>query len=126
MAYSIKADEEHQFIHVIYSGNVTLDERKAAVKEGSELLSELGYNKVLVDLTNARLVHESLDEQDKFATMLSMHPVVSKCRVAFVSNSATDNNFFIEVLARARHCDCRQCNSLKKPKVGYWKTSCSV
>lgn len=106
MTYSISADHEKHLIYVKYKGDITIAERKAAVVDGAALLDDLKFTNVIVDLCDANMAPDSLEEQDKFATILSNHPVLSKCKVVYFSNTELSDNFFIETMARVRHITC--------------------
>lgn len=112
MSYSITADEENQIIFVNYTDDVSIEEREAAVGEITKLNSDVDYNRILVDLREARLIINNPAEQDEFVTRLSLNPVLKKCKTVYLSNTEHDNNFFIELLARARHFNCKHCTSI--------------
>jgi len=112
MSYSITADEENHIIFVNYTNTVSISEREAAVSELSTLCSDVDYKRILVDLREARLIINNPEEQDEFVTRLSLNPVLKKCKTVYLSTTTHDNNFFIELLARARHFNCKHCTDM--------------
>lgn len=104
--FSIRIDEARRVIEVRYSGTITLDDRLQAVETGSRILEETGYRKVLVDLSNAEMAMEPPREESRFADVLSSNPQLARSRTAFLASPDQSINWFIEVLAKARHYEC--------------------
>ena len=111
MSYSISSDEEKQILYVQYADDVSIAERLAAVAELTNVNKQLGFTRILVDLRDARLVINNPQEQDDFVTSLSTNPVLKNCKTAYLSSTEHDSNYFIELLARARHFNCKHCTS---------------
>ena len=112
MTYSITPDTDKRLVYVKYEGEINIAERRAAVEDCSARLKDLNFTRVIVDLCDASLAPDSLEEQDRFATSLSSHPVLSKCSVVYFSKTELSDNFFIETMARARHIKCIHCTDL--------------
>ncbi len=104
--FSIIIDESRGVVDVRYSGTITLGDREQAVEAGSRALEETGYRKVLVDLSSAEMAMEDPREESRFADVLSNNPQLARCRTAFLARSDQSINWFIEVLAKARHFEC--------------------
>ena len=113
MAYTISADHEHNLLYIKYQGDISIVERKSAVIEISAMLDELHFFNILVDLCDANMAADSLEEQDKFASSLSTNPMLSKCKLAYLSNTDLDDNFFIETMAKVRHIKCTHVTKLE-------------
>lgn len=108
--FSITVDEDRRLVEVIYTGEVDLHERAAAVKAASEVLEEKGYRRVLVDLSNARMKANSPHEESWFANVLGRNPVLARSRTAYLARPDQTVNWFIGILAQARHYACKHCN----------------
>lgn len=104
--FSIHIDKARRVVEVRYSGTISLADRAQAVETGSRVLEENGYRKVLVDLSNAEMAMEPPEEESRFADLLSSNPQLARCRTAFLANPDHSINWFIEVLAKARHYEC--------------------
>lgn len=104
--FSIHTDEARRIVEVRYSGTITLYDRARAVEAGSRVLEETGYRRVLVDLSNAEMAMEPPQEESRFADVLSSNPQLARSRTAFLANPDQSINWFIEVLAKARHYEC--------------------
>lgn len=104
--FSITIDDKRRVVEVRYSGTITLADRSQAVETGSRALEETGYRKVLVDLSNAEMAMEPPQEESRFADVLSSNPQLARSRTAFLASPDQSTNWFIEVLAKARHYDC--------------------
>jgi hypothetical protein len=104
--FSITVDDGRRIVEVRYSGVITLEDRTRAVETGSRVLEESGYRKVLVDLSDAEMVMESPQKDSGFADVLSSNPQLASSRTAFLAGPDQSINWFIEMLAKARHYDC--------------------
>lgn len=104
--FSIHIDEARRIVEVRYSGTISLGDRAQAVEAGSRALEETGYRKVLVDLSSAEMAMEGPQEESRFADVLSSDPQLAHCRTAFLASPDQSINWFIEVLAKARHYEC--------------------
>lgn len=49
---------------------------------------------------------EGPQEESRFADVLSSDPQLAHCRTAFLASPDQSINWFIEVLAKARHYEC--------------------
>lgn len=103
MDYKITIDEKRALIMVKYSGAITLEDRAQAVKEGARNLNSTGYRKVLVDLSDAKAIFQSPEDESDFANVLSNNKVLRHCKTAYLAKSTQHSNDFVEILARARH-----------------------
>lgn len=109
-SFSITVDEDRRLIEVTYSGEIDLNDRAAAVKAASEILEEKGYRRVLVDLSNARMKANSPHEESWFANVLSGNAALARSRTAYLARPDQTVNWFIEILAQARHYACKHFN----------------
>ncbi len=103
MPYTVSIDELHRLVEVIYSGQITIATRLAAVHEGVALLEQRRYSRVLVDLRNSVAALESLDVGNAFATRLAHWPRLRDSRLAFVTLPSQYSNLLVENMAAARH-----------------------
>lgn len=105
--YTIELDDDRWIVVVKYSGMIDLRDRRQAVEAASKAIREKGFRKILVDFSNARMEIHAPEEESEFADLLSSHDVLMDCRTAYFSRPGQSINWFIEVLAQARHFPCR-------------------
>jgi len=105
--YSIDVDQERGIVIVNYVDVIDLTDRRQAVETATREAREKGFRKILVDFSEARMETHAPEEESEFADLLSSHDVLMDCRTAYLSRPGQSINWFIEVLAQARHFPCR-------------------
>ena len=101
MPFTVTADPRHLLVKVMYYGAIVVAERMTAMEQGSHLLARTRYRRVLVDLSAATPVPDSLDRDDACAADLVPSPRNS--RLAYVLPPHAQVNRRIESIASTRH-----------------------
>jgi hypothetical protein len=103
MAFEIDALTLPGIFVVTYQGTVTTQERSCAVEAWSEWSLQPGANGVLLDFTQATVVHGSLEERVDLAKKLaSQYRHLPSMRIAYVANLDNDDPVTVEGLAASR------------------------
>lgn len=108
MPYTVTVEPQHRLVRVVYDGTITIAERLAAMQEGTRLMDQTRYKRVLVDLTRAVAAPEALNLSNSFATTMSMALPMQDSRLAYVVDPHEHANRLIENLASARHVALRR------------------
>lgn len=98
MNYKISYIESIDVVQVIYSGHVSLSERKEAVNYVCDTFSDQKPLKILVNVCNLEM-NLTLEEQHNFADYLALHPGLSHAKVAVVHKSDYNPNLLIDTCA---------------------------
>lgn len=98
MTYTLDFDEDFEIVRVIYSGEVSLDERMRAVKDVCSTYAEFMPLKILVDVRNL-VIHMSFQEQRSFGEFLSVYSGLTNARVAVLHKSSHNPNVLIDTIA---------------------------
>ena len=61
MPYTATVEPQHRLVRVVYTGTTTIADRLAAMQEGTRLMAQADYRRVLVDLTRAVTAPEALN-----------------------------------------------------------------
>lgn len=104
--YHITVNAERGVVEVAYSGRITLTDRANAVRDATAAVRQNGFERVLVDFSNARMDNHSPQQESVFADLLSRDETLAHCKTAFLSTPGQRINWFIELLARTRHFRC--------------------
>jgi hypothetical protein len=107
MPYTATVEPQHRLVRVVYTGTTTIADRLAAMQEGTRLMAQADYRRVLVDLTRAVTAPEALNLSNSFATAMSM-ALRQHSRLAYVVDPHEHANRLIENLASARHVALRR------------------
>ena len=108
MPFTVTADPRHLLDKVMYFGAIVVAERLAAMQQGSQLLAQTQYRRVMVDLSAATIVPETLDRGNAFAARPSIAPSLRNSRLAYVVQPHAPANRVIEAMASARHLALRR------------------
>ena len=108
MPYTVTVEPQHRLVRVVYTATTTIADRLAAMQEGTRLMAQADYRRVLVDLTRAVAAPEALNLSNSFATAMSMAPPMQHSRLAYVVDPHEHANRLIENLASARHVALRR------------------
>jgi hypothetical protein len=108
MPYTVTVEPQHRLVRVVYTDTITIADRLAAMQEGTRLMAQTHYRRVLVDLTRAASAPEALNRSNSFATAMAMAPPMQHSRLAYVVDPHEHANRLIENLAAARHVALRR------------------
>jgi hypothetical protein len=98
MTYTVRFDENLEIVYVIYSGEVSLDERMQAVKEVCTTYAEFMPLKILVDVRDL-VIQMSFREQRSFGEFLSVYSGLMNARVAVLHKPSHNPNVLIDTIA---------------------------
>lgn len=115
--FTVDFDAERGLVVVTYHGLIRLEHRQQAVARGSQAMEEHGCRRVLVDFRDASMDSHSPEEESNFADVLSKNPVLAVSRIAYLARPGQSVNWFIEILAQARHFNCRHFTSIEEAHV---------
>ena len=96
MPYTIGFNPQSQIVDVVYSGTVSLDERKKAVED--VCAAHVKPLKILIDVRKLTM-HLSLQEQQTFGKHLAKHPGLINARVAVLHEPSHNPNLLIDATA---------------------------
>jgi hypothetical protein len=98
MSYELKYNQSINIICVIYSGIVSLKERKAAVNEVCAKTFDQKELKILVNVCDLTM-NLSIKEQSHFGEYLASHPGLSHAKVAVLHKPGYNPNLLIDTCA---------------------------
>jgi hypothetical protein len=107
MPYIVQADEQHQLVEVVYSGQITVSTRICAMEDGALLLDAHQYARVLVDLTAATAATEPADAAHGYAARMAHRPRARNSRLAYVTLPGQHSGLLMETIASTRHAELR-------------------
>jgi hypothetical protein len=108
MPHTVTVEPQHRLVRVVYIGTTTIADRLAAMQEATQVMTQAGYRRVLVDLTRAVTAPQALNLSNSFATTMAMASPMQDSRLAYVVDPHEHINRLIENLASARHVALRR------------------
>ena len=98
MEFRINFDKLNEVVHVAYTGNVSLNKRKQAVKEVCDSYGKFMPLKILVNVCDLEM-HLSFDEQQSFGEYLASHEGLANARVAVLYQEGHNPNLVVDTSA---------------------------
>jgi len=115
--FTVSLDREAGITEVAYHGVINLADRRRAVDRASRLMQERGCRAVLVDFRDAEMAMLDPQDESRFVDKLSSNEILAESRTAYLSRPNQSINWFIEVLARARHFPCRHFHTYEEARA---------
>jgi hypothetical protein len=114
--YKINFVESINIIHVIYSGQVSLDDRVQAVNDVCNTYLALKPLKILVNVSDL-VMGLSLQEQHRFGEYLASHPGLLNAKVAVVHKPDYNPNLLIDTCAFNNGYRLAEFNQVKEAEL---------
>jgi hypothetical protein len=96
-------DTDRGVLDLRYHGVVSVAQRLRAANEALPLLRTSGLRRILIDLMQATVGQDGIDDFRAFAARITREPIFLASRTAFVAPAVNGNNRLIEVLIDAHH-----------------------
>lgn len=106
MAHKISVDKKQQFVHLVYTGDVDIQERIAARNEVFNLCRQNNFNRSLVETQNSDL-HITSGELLAFARTFPQENLPHNYHVATVIKINDSENSILEIVASSHGLNIR-------------------
>ena len=116
MNYKIIYIQSLDIIHVVYSGYVSLSERKQAVNDVCSSYPDKKPLKILVNVCDLKM-DLSLQEQHDFGDYLAFHSGLSQAKVAVVHEPDYNPNLLIDTCAFNNGYKLAEFNQVKEAEM---------
>ena len=93
---------DSRLIFCRFSGRVRVEERCEAVDEVLARIDASGFDRILVDFTNATLAIEDVAELNRLARRLASDPTLRRCRIAYLKPETGFWDPAVDMLAHGR------------------------
>lgn len=97
MAYRIKANEQLEYVHLIYSGVVELSERLQAKDDVFSMCFEKNYHRALIDVSESKIQMNHADVI-KFASSFQATELPKDYRLAGIIGPENKSDSLIEII----------------------------
>lgn len=100
--HALHIDPVARVITCVFTGRVCVDERCDAIDAVLAQVDATGFNRLLVDLTDATLAVEDVAQLNRLARRLANDPTLPRCRIAYLRSPASQWDPAVEMLAHGR------------------------
>ena len=97
MPYTLNANNEHNYVHLVYSGSIDFPERKNAKDDVIALCFEKGFHRSLVDLRNSD-IQMSKSDVVRFAESFKNTKLPDNYRIAGIITPENQTDDLIEII----------------------------
>lgn len=108
--HAVETDPRAGLVATTFYGELHVDERCAAMDKAVDLIRRTGVNRLLIDLSLARIAPDGLGAANRLANRLARDEVLDACRVAYVERPMQQDPA-VQILATAKGFDSKHFSS---------------